>query len=241
MLPKRLYRSLCAPVMLTALVACESAVVSPESGGGDLVEHTGAASQNGKAPGPRVPVLNLADFSEVGSARVVRTQAGVSVQLKTTGLEPGHAYTLWFVVFNNTDGCLHGTPGFSLCGPADVVNSLAEPDMMYTTGHVVGGSGKATFSGHFNAGSDAGSVNGPVGMPSYGLSNPLGAEYHLAVHDHGPKLSEYMPDMTQSLDGGCTDAGVPEPGVSSPWNDHSGFGRRGPNTCRTVQISIHSP
>jgi hypothetical protein len=47
-----------------------------------------------------------------------------------------------------------------------------------------------------------------------------------------------MPDMIQSVDGGCFDAGIPEPGVDSPWNNYA-FGRRGPNTCHTIQIAVH--
>ncbi len=118
--------------------------------------------------------------------------------------------------------------------------------MMYAAGHVVGGSGKATFAGRRRVGDSSGSANAPVGLPAYRLENPSGAEINLVVHHHGPKLPGYMADMIQSIDGGCFDAGVPVPGVSSPWNGCAGgsqgaFGRRGPNTCQSVQFAVPSP
>ncbi len=52
------------------------------------------------------------------------------------------------------------------------------------------------------------------------------------VHDHGPMIPTLLPDMIQTIDGGCTNAGV-----VPPWNDHE-YGRRGPNTCQSVQIAL---
>ena len=40
----------------------------------------------------------------VGSSKLVRTDNGLSADLKTTGLTPGHVVTLWWVVFNYPDG-----------------------------------------------------------------------------------------------------------------------------------------
>lgn len=191
------------------------------------------------------PVLDFATLSTWGTSKVVRTGGGVSYRLSTSGLEPGHAYTLWFVVFNDPAGCI--TP--NACIGDDVVNADAEPDMAYAAGHVVGGSDRATFAGSQRVGALAGSVNAPVLPASLanGLTNPLGAEIHLVVHHHGPKLPDYMPDMIQSIDGGCVDAGVPFEGAPSPWNlydgdpPEGGFGRRGPNTCSSVQFAVHRP
>ncbi|MDX1578014.1 MAG: hypothetical protein R3266_06000, partial [Gemmatimonadota bacterium] len=52
------------------------------------------------------PVLDFATLSAVGTSKLVRTADGVSYRLSTSGLEPGNAYTLWFVVFNDPAGCL---------------------------------------------------------------------------------------------------------------------------------------
>jgi hypothetical protein len=225
------------PLLLVA--ACDQAAESPFQ-----PEEPSIRASYG--PDPAVDVFAFADFSVVGSSQLVRTPNGVSYTLQTTGLTPGHAYTLWIVIFNDTGGCTDGTPGFALCGPADVVNDAARPDMMYAGGHVAGSSGLATFSGRRQVGDLSGSANAPVGLPAYGLEDPAGAEFNLVVHDHGSMLPDYLPDMIQSIDGGCYDAGVPAPGAASPWNDYNGgpagaFGRRGPSTCQSVQFVVHSP
>jgi hypothetical protein len=207
----------------------------------------GAPAFQGAVRDPGQPVVSLTDFSVVGTSSLVRTPNGVNYSLSTTGLSPGHAYTLWIVIFNATEGCAHPIPGVSSCGDFDVVNDDAQPDMMFAGGNVAGGSGHATFSGRRRVGDSSGSANGPVALPAHGLTDPWGAEIHLVVHDHGPVLPGYMPDMIQTIDGGCTDAGVPAAGVPSPWNDYDGdpgvgaFGRRGPNSCASIQASIHRP
>ncbi len=188
----------------------------------------------------RTDVLSFADLSVVGSSRLWRKNRGVSYVVRTGELEPGHAYTLWIVIFNNTDECLEGAPDGPLCGPGDVVNDAARPDMMWAGGRIANHAGKATFAGTRRVGDSRGSINAPVGLPSYALENASGAEIQFVVHHHGLKLPEYMPDMIKTVDGGCTDAGIPEAGVPSPWNDHE-FGRRGPNTCGSVQFAVHSP
>ena len=236
--------------LLLLVTGCESgigALTESESGPPDAVSEAftirsspGQEVAAGKAAIDDASVFTYADMTEVGASRLVRTPNGVSYKFSTSGLQSGHAYTLWIVAFNNTDGCAFGSPGFSLCGPDDVVNDAARPDMMYAGGHVAGGSSVVTFAGRLNADDLSGSINEPVGMPAYGLEDPQNAEIHLAVHDHGPKMGAYMPDMIKTIDGGCTDAGIPEAGAPSPWNQHE-FGRQGPNTCSTIHFAVHSP
>ncbi len=225
------------------LAACQDPVspVDSERSPGQSESLLGQEVAASKAVIGDAPVLTFANLAQVGTSQLVRTRNGVNYKLSTTGLQAGHAYTLWIVIFNNTDDCMAGTEDFSLCGPADVVNDDARPDMMYAGGHVAGGSGVATFAGRRGVDDLSGSINGPVGMPAYGLEDPFGAEIHLVVHDHGPKMAAYMPDMIKTVDGGCTDAGIPFEGAESPWNDHEGFGRRGPNTCQSTQFAVHSP
>jgi hypothetical protein len=238
---------LVVPLAVLALAACKgdspitpsdtNAALSPE-----ILTH-------GAAHDPDQPVFYwLTDQVVAGAtSALTRTPNGVTYQLKTRDLEPGHAYTLWIVIFNNPAGCEHGMPGATSCGPMDVVNDAARPDMMYAAGALVGGSGRATFAGRRNVGDPSGSANAPVDLPAYGLEDAYGAEIHLVVHHHGPKLSAFLPGMIQTIDGGCFDAGVPEAGAASPWNDYAGpagvgaFGRRGPNTCASVQAAAHTP
>lgn len=211
-------------------MACESTTTSAPARPTPLDGGTTAVQS------PSTPVVRLTDFAEVGSSRLVRTPNGINFTLSTTDLATGHAYTLWVVVFNDPAQC--AVP--DECAPDDVVNDAAKPDLVWGAGTIAGGAGTATFAGRRSVGDTSGSANAPVGFPSYGLMDPFGAEVHLAVHDHGPKLAEFLPDMIKTLDGGCTDAGVPAAGVMSPWNAHE-FGRRGPNTCMTIQAAVHRP
>jgi len=229
------------------IAAC--AVDTPITPSDSNAARSPALVAHGAVKDPDQPVFYwLTDQVVAGaSSALTRTPNGLTYQLKTKDLEPGHAYTLWIVIFNNPAGCEHGMPGATSCGPMDVVNDPARPDMMYAAGALVGGSGRATFAGRRNVGDLSGSANAPVGLPAYGLEDAYGAEIHFVVHHHGPKLSAFLPDMIQTIDGGCFDAGVPEAGAASPWNDYPGpagtgaFGRRGPNTCASVQAAAHTP
>ncbi len=235
-------RSYCRSLLVTLSIATVLAVAAC-----DQVSETPLApdadSQVRFAAAPTVGVFTFEEFLPTdGTSRLIRTPKGISYQLKAVGLTPGNAYTLWFVVFNEPGGCTGGAP----CGAADVVNNAARPDMVYAAGKIAGGSGQVTFAGHRSVGDLSGSANAPVGLPAYGLEDPGDAIVFLVVHDHGPADASFMPWMIQSIDGGCTDAGVPEAGAPSPWNDYEGppagaFGIRGTNSCASVQIAVHVP
>lgn len=232
---------------VTAIVAAGLTVTACYTPADDPVGPPPQVAASKLADGSAVPVLDFATGVPAGgTATLHRFSGGVNYRLHAEGLEPGHAYTLWLVIFNDTSACTAGTPDVTFCGGNDLVNDAAHPDMMYAGGHVVGASGDATFAGRRDVGDMSGSANGPVGLPAYGLEDPGGAEIYLIVHDHGPANADYMPSMIQSIDGGCTDTGVPEAGAASPWNDYDGrpegaFGVRGPNTCASARIALHVP
>lgn len=66
-------------------------------------------------------------------------------------------------------------------------------DPMNSGSLVAGGSGKATFSGRVKA--------GEIGDRGVGLLNPTGAEIHLVIRDHGPKLPGNA--QLSEFGGGC--------------------------------------
>ncbi len=158
-------------------------------------------------------------------AQLVRTENGISYSVTTSDLVPGHAYTVWVVVVNNPAACV-ATP----CSPQDVLLTPAtETQVTYGTGHVVGGSGRAGFGGTLRAGAL------PSGwFAGQGLDNPLGAEVHLVLNDHGPVLTEFMPEMIKTYRAGCTDASLPAIFPASAKAD----GTPGPNTCRLTQFAV---
>lgn len=222
-------------------VACDGSLPAPAQ---PTVLDLGAAptGASGTVPSSRqgsvaadAPVVRFLDGATVGGATLMRTPNGVSFRFSTSDLTAGHAYTLWVVIFNEPGNC--SVP--NQCAPGDLGNAAAKPDMMYAAGALSGGRDAATFAGRVAVGDVSGSINAPVGMPSYGLLNPYGAEIWLAVHDHGEKLPEFMPDMTMTIAGGCVNAGIGDP----TWDLYEGpeFGRRGPNTCTTIQGAFFQP
>jgi hypothetical protein len=162
------------------------------------------------------------------SAQLVRTDNGISYSLRTEGLRAGHAYTVWVVVINNPAACTA-----SPCSPQDILlNAATNSQVVYGGGHVVGGEGQAGFGGHLSAGPlEAG------WLANRGLDNPLGADVHLVLNDHGPVLTEFMPEMIHTYRAGCTDASLP--GIFPP--SAKADGTPGPNTCRLWQVAIFEP
>jgi hypothetical protein len=96
--------------------------------------------------------------SVAGTSTLTRAASGISFTLSTTGLEAGHAVTIWWMVFN-PDGSV---------------------SVQYAAGHVVGAGGTAQFAGFLRVGDTNGVINnGP------GLLDALEANIVLVVRDHG--------------------------------------------------------
>lgn len=168
------------------------------------------------------------DLVEGASAALIRTDDGISYRFDTRGLTPGNAYTLWLVVIDHPESCVH-----SPCVGGDfLVNAAPDAQVTYAAGHVVGGTGNATFAGHLAA--------GPVDgwLPDRSFDNPRGAEVHLVVNDHGPKLAGHMPGMIRTYRGGCSDdSPFPPPFPDTALAD----GEPGPNICRLTQAAVFQP
>jgi hypothetical protein len=163
---------------------------------------------------------------EGASGTIVRNANGVSFRLSTTQLTPGNAYTLWLVVINNPGAC-----PTSPCMPVDLfkqeLNTGAQ--VSFGAGSVAGVSGRGTFAGHVSTGPLSG------WLPDRTFSNPLGAEVHLVVNDHGPMLPAHMPGMIHTYRGGCADnSPFPSFFPATALAD----GEAGPNICRLYQAAI---
>jgi len=143
-------------------------------------------------------VRRFSDGSVVGGAwsSLVTTSSGASMSLHTTGLAPGDVVTIWWVVFNAPQNCTHGESPYR-CGPGDLPpyggDGSAEPSVLYATGHVIGASGVGIFGARLAIGDTSGALFGP------GLTNPLGADIHLVVHDHGPADPAIVADQIHSF------------------------------------------
>ena len=163
----------------------------------------------------------------LGASTLKRYDDHVDFSIHTTGLEPGHAYTVWLVIFNNPDACSDecneddlppGAPG-ARTGDDEPDPAVAASNL-WAAGTLVGADGTASIFGHVEAGI-------PPGMVVFGpgLEDPMGAEIHMVVRSHGRALVGNVAEQISTTQGLCT---VTKPDPSS-------------NLCLDVQIAKHIP
>ena len=128
-------------------------------------------------------VTLIADPSVVvGTSTLTRTDSGISFTLQTSGLEPGHAVTVWWMVVNPDGGMA----------------------VLYAAGHVIGQAGTATFSGYLPVGDSTGYVKGDDTT----LEDALQATVYLVVRDHGPADPRTVYKQIHTFDA-CNPPGTP--------------------------------
>lgn len=158
-------------------------------------------------------------------AVLVRMHHGVSMTMETTGLEPDHAYTVWWVVFNHPEECSDDA-----CGIDDVVlmedgefvlteDGLRQPNVagremtqassFRATGNIGYYDGTSVFRAHLPIGDTTDDMDfGPA------LLDSMGSEIHLIIRTHGPIIPELLNEQLMTAWGGC-----PDPYDRSPCED----------------------
>jgi hypothetical protein len=219
------HRAISIATACLAIAACETPAPSAIAGtpmlqnqsGEQLVQETTAPVMTHPSQGP---------VTQVPEARavLVSRDGGIRIRLKTQNLVPRNAYTIWWVLFNEPENCLTRP-----CTAADVLTraDAVKGDIGFATGRFFN-TAEGTFTAQLAKGPLAG------GWYGHGLSNPRGAEVHLVIHDHGPRLPELARNMITTFRGGCTDASLPAAFPPIAFAD----GIPGPNTCRLVQFAI---
>jgi hypothetical protein len=117
----------------------------------------------------------------VGSSTLTRTDSSISFSLSTTGLEPGHAVTIWWMVANPDRGMA----------------------VLYAAGHVIDQDGTAEFGGSLKVGDPSGYEMGD----DRSLEDALGATVYLVVRDHGPAKPGIVEEQIHTF-GVCNPDGV---------------------------------
>ncbi len=129
-----------------------------------------------------------------------RTNHSMSATIRTRGLSGGHAYTVWWVIFDDPDRCVDG------CGPDDLSNPAVNATVMWAAGSVADQDGFATFQAHAVPGRPEGFIARGTGM-----FNTHRAEVHMLVRDHGivgslgATLLEQITTTNAGCDPRCTD------------------------------------
>ena len=140
------------------------------------------------------------DGVDVGQATLRRTLRGITLKLDTSELEPGHAYSLWWVIFNNPNACAGG-PGD--CVGDDLATPAVEGSMMSAAGRIAKNNGRATLRAFLPVGfmhsGEGRQVRGP------GLQSLFGAEIHAVLRTHGEAAEDPLEVVSQlsTLNGAC--------------------------------------
>lgn len=154
------------------------------------------------------PLHRLSDGAQVerSALTLVRTDAGVSFTVATSGLVPGNAYTVWVMIFNRPQFCTNPPSDGLRCGLGDFGSDLVGASVTYGAGNVAGGAGRAGFAGRQDVGDTSTALFGP------GLTDARGAEVQVRIRDHGPAIPGLVDDQVHTFNGGC-DQGQPNEGL----------------------------
>jgi hypothetical protein len=155
-----------------------------------------------------------------GHISIDRGADSVDVNAHLRGLNPGHAFTVWAVIWNDPTKCDSG------CG---------EDDLGVDDNVVI-------FSGIGGVANGGGNLNGNSTLPSSGGTGPINggvtetenAEIHFVVQDHGPASDDAATLLAQTttFEGGCGDGEPPTP---------PNLGADEDDTCLDVQAAIFLP
>lgn len=182
-------------------------------------------------------VYLISNESDTGNAHLWRTSNGLYTRIKVNDLTPGHVITVWWVIFNTPEGCI--TP--YACGVDDTIGEEfggnatgAQASVPHAVGGIVDANGKLKV----NAFQPLGPADEPVGDifgdPDFGLYNPMGAEVHIVVRDHGPVLEGQLEAQLGTFEGGCDPAVNPE----VYWIDFVGTFPDAPGECNDIAFGV---
>jgi hypothetical protein len=207
---------------------CTEATGGPAGSGGFICFDAQAAMHFSPTSRSLSPLFSFANESVQGVTTLVRTDTGVSATIDDFQLEPGHAYSVWWVIFNDPEYCSGG-----VCGEDDifdedgnvVLTEAADISALNATGGVADGAGRAFFEASLPKG-DTGPYQVLFGD---GLVDPMGAEVHLVVRSHGPALTgDALEGQLTTFGGSCTEATGGPAGAD-------GF------VCFDDQFAVHQP
>lgn len=185
-------------------------------------------------------VLTMAELEPVegATARLVRGEATLATRTDTRDLDHRDVVTLWWVIFNHPEHCEHGE-GDVACGEGDLFDGAdgptgVEPTCVYADGSVVGGDGHARFIDRVAVGEVRDScieffvaAVAEIDGADHGLTNPDGAEVHLVVRSHGPRLPGDVAEQRTTFDGGCEE--FLDPGATHELD---------PGECSDLQFAV---
>lgn len=112
-----------------------------------------------------------------GSTSVERTREGIGYTLNTRSVQPGYAYTIWVMTFNNPENCAEPCS----CRGVDIGNPDVGVGAFWGTGRVADSNGQLAMEGNALYGEL------PAGENQVLLAEAIerGAEIKLVLREHG--------------------------------------------------------
>lgn len=170
---------------------------------------------------------------EGSESTLTRMEHGLYMTFQTNGLEPGYAYTIWWIIFNRPENCSDGECGLEDSFMIDefgqtmtnedgspqanlLAREATEFSVLRGTGMVVDEDGTGEFRAHLPVGDVSEAGFGP------GLLDSIRAEIHLVVRSHGPATAGILFDQVNTPWGGCPDSWPKDP-------------------CADLQFAVHRP
>jgi hypothetical protein len=172
-----------------------------------LIAGAGVVTANRGLPSPMMwSEDSLHAPGPVGDGDFAVQQRGyfsITAQFHTSGLTPGHRYTIWWVTYNNPGACVGG------CGLDDVATAIEGEDTL-GIGVQYGGTFVAQPNGRIDSGTRIleNTVIACLSVQPYAsLCEPMldaaTAEATLFINDHGPATDEPPPPATEAFAAGC--------------------------------------
>jgi hypothetical protein len=128
----------------------------------------------------------------------------ITAQVHTTGLTPGHRYTLWWVIYNSPASCVDS------CGADDLAAAVSTGSNPAGIGVHFGGSVVVNPNGKLQVGTrilEHAVVGCQNSAPYKALCNPLidaaVAEATVFLHDHGPAVDGPPVAAVDAFAAGC--------------------------------------
>ena len=122
-------------------------------------------------------------------ASLMRFSDKISLNVSTNNLDPGAAYTVWWVIWNDPSLCDAG------CGEDDL--GIPGSSVLWATGHVIAANG----NGQFNAMLKENDVPGQI-LFGPALTDAEGAEVHVVIQGHGQPVPGMIHEQTHTFMGG---------------------------------------
>ncbi|MBX2822647.1 MAG: hypothetical protein KTR29_23320 [Rhodothermaceae bacterium] len=187
-----------------------------------------ASSQYESYSRTQARVYTFDSGEQVGHANLIRFSKSVMGNVRTTGLEPGTATTLWMVVFNAPENCSDGE-----CGSNDFRNLDVRADLLWVDGGIIDDSGRIQYRVFKDQDDTSGSIADPLlGQPAYGIEDAQRTEVHFVIRTHGPVIPGFEYEMTHTFNGCCQLNGLP---------DDPRLGPVGPSICENLQFALFIP